>query len=190
VLLINSSRHRSLANSPSSGAPAPQPNTPDPAPRSLIPRNGALGDPSARVPAQGGASPAAPAGNDASLAGLPPPLYTSSSGDGHYWGPGQVTNRTSELLYIVISSSPSEEISLRNAKFLADHGIDLSYERRYTSGRLMYTLVSVNGFPTNASAEPYRAKIVAIGHLLPEYKTKKRAWDDAYAVRVVPKAAG
>jgi hypothetical protein len=45
----------------------------------------------------------------------------------------------------------------------------------------------VDGYPSSAAAEPYRARIVAIGHQLPEYKTKKRAWDDAYASRIIPR---
>jgi hypothetical protein len=45
--------------------------------------------------------------------------------------------------------------------------------------RGFFGLISVQGFRTLEEGEPIRAKIVQIGHLLPEYKRTKRAWDDA-----------
>jgi hypothetical protein len=48
----------------------------------------------------------------------------------------------------------------------------------------MYRILSVQGFTSNEAAEPLRRRVVEIGHLLPDYKKTKRAWEDATPMRL------
>jgi hypothetical protein len=99
---------------------------------------------------------------------------------------GGTVNRSPELYYIWIASTPTEKIAQKNAEFLAAHGIDVSIEilELKKTKSFLYVIISVNGFSTNEAAEPYRAKIVQIGHLTDDYRKTKRAWDDAVPRKV------
>jgi hypothetical protein len=159
--------------------------------------------PSGTMPDGGAAGRAGGAGaggrGGASL--LPPPMQQPTGSPqgaagrngggeagGHVFEPGTIV-RTSDLLYIVIASTPSADVARRNAEFIAAHGVDVSIETRYSNNNLIYTLVSVQGFPTHAAAEPLRARIVEIGHLHPDYRKGKKTWDDAYVFQVIKAAA-
>jgi hypothetical protein len=108
---------------------------------------------------------------------------------GKVFGPGTV-ERDPKLYYIVIASTPSASIAQKNADFLANHGIDVSIEKRNSpSGHTsLFTLISVKGFPTLTEAESYKKKIVLIGHQHPDFVKYRKVWDDAYAAQIHPPA--
>jgi hypothetical protein len=108
-----------------------------------------------------------------------------NEGPAKVYAPGTV-DRDAKLLYIVIASTPQADIAQRNADFIAQNGVDVSIETsKSPSGKsTMYTLISVKGFPTHNASEPYRKRIVMIGHKTPDFQKTHKAWDDAYAQHV------
>ncbi|MGN6368803.1 MAG: hypothetical protein ACTHN5_11125, partial [Phycisphaerae bacterium] len=105
--------------------------------------------------------------------------------EGKVYAPGTV-DRDPKLLYIIIASTPQDDIAQRNAQFIAKNGVDVSIETlKNPRGRsTMYTLISVKGFPTLSEAEAYRKRIVQIGHKTLDFQKYRKAWDDAYATHV------
>lgn len=102
---------------------------------------------------------------------------------GKVYGPGEVP-RTAELVYLVIATSPSEEVAQYNAAFLADHGVSVSIEK---TKKGYYTIISVQGYPKqNDAAEAFRKNVVLeIGRQHRDYrKNKKDVWADAYYAKV------
>ena len=93
--------------------------------------------------------------------------------------------RSATLYYVVIATSPSEEVSQRNAKLLAAHGVSVSYETMTSRGAThpLYRLMSVDGFKTLSEAEPFRKKVVAIGHYVWDYAKTHKGWESAYVLR-------
>jgi hypothetical protein len=101
----------------------------------------------------------------------------------HIYGPGTVT-RNLDLYYVIIATTPSEYIAQRNAKLIADNGVDVSIETQMSrSGRLLYRLISVQGASSTSDAQPLRKRIVEIGHLLPDFAKTRKAWDDATVMK-------
>ncbi len=108
----------------------------------------------------------------------------ASDTPGKVYAPGTV-DRDPKLLYVIIASTPQADIAQRNADFIAKNGVDVSIETRSPHGKsTMYTLISVKGFPTHNAAEPYRKRIVLIGHKTPDFQKSHKAWDDAYVQHV------
>jgi hypothetical protein len=108
-----------------------------------------------------------------------------STAKGTVYGPG-VIQRSPDLYYVIIASTPSAPIAKRNADFLADHGIDVSIEISTGPGGkgYWYRLVSVQGYPSTVTGNPFLKRIVLIGHLHPDFKKGKPMWDDALLARV------
>jgi len=104
-----------------------------------------------------------------------PPPVPENAGPARAFEPRQIA-RSPDLYYVLIAQTPEREIAERNAKFIAQNGVDVSIE--ILRGKI-YALISVQGSRTLEEGEALRAKIVQIGHLLPEYKKTRRAWDDA-----------
>ncbi len=100
-------------------------------------------------------------------------------------GPSTVA-RTSDLFYVMISSTPTPSVAQKNAEFLAHHGIDVSIEIVAGPGGKgrWFKIISVKGFPTMVAAESFRKQIVQIGHLTPDFKKGKKVWDDAFITHV------
>ncbi len=109
----------------------------------------------------------------------------ASDTPGKVYAPGTV-ERDPQLLYVYIASTPQADVAQRNADFIAKNGVDVSIETsKSPSGKsTMYTLISVKGFPTHNAAEPYRKRIVLIGHKTPDFQKTHKAWDDAYVQHV------
>jgi hypothetical protein len=97
--------------------------------------------------------------------------------------------RSKDLYYIVVYQTPAgtlkpaESPAYKHAKFLADHGEDVSIERLElavsgASGRTesWYWVVSVKGFASATEAKPYRDQIVKIGDQM-----SPGVWKGAYA---------
>jgi hypothetical protein len=146
-------------------------------------------------PAAGGVVPAAPlAGSSQLLPPSPPQTDGGTAPDGEatedvregkVYGPG-VVKHSPELYYLMISSTPTASVAQKNAEFLAKHGVDVSIEIvGSANGKTRwYKLISVQGFPTLVEAEPFRKKIVAIGHLTPDFRKYHKVWDDAFPAHV------
>ena len=113
------------------------------------------------------------------------PVAEPNQTPGKVYAPGTV-DRDPKLLYIIIASTPQVDVAQRNAKFIADNGVDVSIETlKSPRGKsTMFTLISVQGFPTVTEAEAYRKRIVQIGHKTPDFQKTRKAWDDAYAQHV------
>ncbi len=110
----------------------------------------------------------------------------AASAKGSVYGPG-VIQRSSDLYYVIITQTPTASVAQKDADFLADHGIDVSIEITSPGpgGKgYWYRLVSVQGYPTLVTANPFRKKIVLIGHLHDDFKKGKPMWDDAFLARV------
>ena len=112
------------------------------------------------------------------------------------YGAGEVS-RSPDMVYLVISTSASEELARRNAEFLAAHDVSVSIEVKVLAKRpsdkkerRLYVIVAVQGFPKqNDAAEAFRRNVVAIGREHPDAKkTRKGAWDDAIYAHVTPRA--
>jgi hypothetical protein len=102
---------------------------------------------------------------------------------GKVYGAGEV-QRTADLVYLVIATSPKEDVADYNAKFLADHGVSVSIEK---TRKGYFTIISVQGFAKqNDAAEAFRKKVVLeIGRQHRDYlKNKKDVWADAYYAKV------
>lgn len=145
------------------------------------------GNPQQLLPRAGGSTPSTQIAPAPRLA--PAPAQTV----GHFYEPGAINRNTPEMIaangslyYIEIASGPSEDATRLHGQFLADHGIAVSMEKRLVQKTVMYQLVTVQGFPTSAAAEPLVKRIREIGHELPEYKKTHRAqdgWDDAFPIK-------
>ncbi len=113
------------------------------------------------------------------------PVAEANDTPGKVYAPGTV-DRDSKLLYIIIASTPQADVAQRNADFIAKNGVDVASETlKSPRGKsTMFTLVSVKGFPTHNAAEPYRKRIVLIGHKTADFQKSHKAWDDAYMQNV------
>ena len=195
IVAVIQNRHRATAtqtSSATSGAASPEPSptsaNPD-APHSLIP---AMNNDASQLPPTHSPSPV----NTHTNSSQPPaPAQTV----GRFSGAGTIDRNTPALIqrsgeqyYIIIASSPSEDVARRNGEFLADHGISASMETQIIEKKTWYVLVSVDGFSSYDAAEPFRKKIVQIGHDLPAYKKSKdgrQAYDTARITNKVQTAA-
>jgi hypothetical protein len=106
---------------------------------------------------------------------------------GRVYEPGTL-QRNFDQYYIIVAHSPTESIARRNAKFIADNGVDVAIEVTQSKGKTWYLITSAKGYPSMVAAEPDRKKIVAIGHLTQDYKLHHKAWDDAYVNQLNPPA--
>ncbi len=150
----------------------------------LLPPSG--GRPTMPMPA----SPAAQGGSDQTPVSPEPDVPPVA---GKVYGPRTVT-RAPELYYVVISSTPAASVAQKNAEFLAAHGIDVSIEIVAGPGggganTRWFKIISVQGFPSVVAGEPYRKRIVLIGHQHPDFHNHKKVWDDAFLSHVTTVAS-
>jgi hypothetical protein len=114
------------------------------------------------------------------------PVNTSTAPQAHEGG---TVARSANLYYVVVyttpagNSKPTESAAYKNARFLEEHGVDVSIERvdqpvggagNRTEG--WYWVVTVKGFATATEAKPFRDAIVKIGDQM-----SLGAWKGAYA---------
>jgi hypothetical protein len=141
----------------------------------------------------GGASPAAPQQATPSNSNLlgPPPQQTQADntpqalppvapGMGRVYEPGAY-RFAPDSLYVFIATSKSESVTRRNAKFVAEHGVDVAIEKSKDD---LY-LIAAQPFPNNVAAETMVKKIREIGKLHPDYRSTRKVFADAVARRVV-----
>lgn len=93
---------------------------------------------------------------------------------------GGTVQRSSDLYYIIVYSTPSQTAAQESANFLAQHGVNVSIERVSVASDarnpIWHMLVSVEGFRTNTLAQPTLKKIQQIGNQM-----SPNAWKDAHA---------
>ena len=103
---------------------------------------------------------------------------------GQVYEPGTL-QRTSDY-YIIVLHCPTESIARRDAKFIADNGVDVALEITLKGGKTWWMITSVKAYPSMVAADSDRKKIVAIGHLTKDFKLHHTAWDDAYVATLTP----
>jgi hypothetical protein len=146
------------------------------------------GTPSPVAPQQGtpsnssllGPPPQQAQGDNASQA-LPP----VAPGMGRVYEPGAY-RFAPDSLYVFIATSKSESVTRRNAKFVAEHGVDVAIEKSKDD----FYLIAAQPYPNNVAAETMVKKIREIGKLHPDYRSTRKVFADAVARRVVIGGSG
>lgn len=141
------------------------------------PGGGAAGGSTAVGPSGGGGG-LLPQPQDVSQGGAPAPAPAPGNGSvvggSRVYEPGQYRFNP-ESLYVFIATSSSESVTRRNAKFIAEHGVDVAIEKSKDS----FYLIAAQPFPSNVAAESMVKKIREIGKLHPDYKTTRKVFADA-----------
>jgi hypothetical protein len=91
-----------------------------------------------------------------------------------------------DLYYITICSTPSRDIAERNAKFLADHGIDVSIEVTAVASdnQAIYAILTAQGFKSQSDAKSEATRIKAIGQQLAVKYKAPQGFNDLVVQRV------
>jgi hypothetical protein len=101
-------------------------------------------------------------------------VSTLAGGTARIYEPGQY-RFNGESLYVFIATSSSESVTRRNAKFIAEHGVDVAIEKSKDS----FYLIAAQPYPNNVAAETMVKKIREIGKLHPDYRTTRKVFADA-----------
>jgi hypothetical protein len=141
-------------------------------------------------PAGGGVAGRAPdvaPGTGAAAAGITgenvgTAVSTLAGGTARIYEPGQY-RFNGESLYVFIATSSSESVTRRNAKFIAEHGVDVAIEK---SGDKIY-LIAARPCANIVAAEALVKKVRELGKLHPDYKATNKVFADAFTKRVVIK---
>jgi hypothetical protein len=185
VFAMRGKTQNATANTSPPHTPLVTPQNTDTNAHSLVPLPPIPTHQNPETPEKGTPVPPNPA--KATPTNYPPAAYTGTEG-GHVWRPGELAgSRTSDRYYIIVASTPDSSIAERNAIWIADHGVDVSIETTIQNGKVMYRIISAEGFKSVSDAKSLIDTIVQIGRKTPEYKKTHRAWDDAFAMKIIPK---